>query len=537
MYHKVVRLLSVCISMGFGFLHAAWSPPDDLSATGQNASDVQIAVDANGNATAVWLRSDGTNFIVQASTKPFGGIWQAVPNDLSASIPDVLLPQIAVDANGNATAVWTRGTGTGIIVQASTKLFGGNWQAVPDDLSADGQNAALPQIAVDASGNVTVVWLETVGSYDIIQASTKLFGGNWQVTPDDLSAADKNARRPQIAVDDNGNATAVWLIPSGAIYTIQASTKLFNGTWQAIPDDLSVAGQDAGDAQIAVDANGNVTAVWAGSNGTNYIVQASAKPFGGTWQAIPNDLSASGQNASGPQIAVDANGNATVVWERSNGTNTIIQSSTKPFNGAWQATPDDLSAIGQDAQRSQIAVDANGNATAVWERFNGTNYIIQASTKPFGGTWQAVPDDLSAIGQDAVRSQIAVDANGNATAVWERDNGTNSIIQASTQSQPFPGPTGFRGKVKRSKHKLFIKTRWNKSTINNVVRYEIFARHKKIKKISAHEKPQATIHLHPHSVPHHISKKYRHYIHNKYKIRSVGASGTLSPFTQLKVQH
>jgi hypothetical protein len=50
----------------------------------------------------------------------------------------------------------------------------------------------------------------------------------------------------------------------------------------------------------------------------------AALNFGG-WQA-PVDVSAAGQNAYGPRVAVDGQGNAVAVWYRSNGTNLIVQS-------------------------------------------------------------------------------------------------------------------------------------------------------------------------------------------------------------------
>ena len=97
-----------------------------------------------------------------------------------------------------------------------------------------------------------------------------------------------------------------------------------------------------------------------------------------TWLA-PVDLSAAGQNAFAPQVASDAQGNAVAVWERSDGTNTIIQAAARPAaSGAWQS-PVDLSAAGQNSFAPQVAFDPQGNAVAVWERFNGSNYIVQAA--------------------------------------------------------------------------------------------------------------------------------------------------------------
>jgi hypothetical protein len=194
------------------------------------------------------------------------------------------------------------------------------------------------------------------------------------------------------------------------------------------PTDLSAPGQEANDPQIAVDGAGNAVAIWERSNGTNLIIQSATRPAGGSFSA-PVDLSAPQQDASDPQIAVDGAGNAVAIWERSNGTNLIIQAATRPAGGSFSA-PVDLSAPGQDAFEPQIALDGAGNAVAIWERSNGTNFITQAATRSPGGSFSA-PLDLSAVGGDAFDPRIAVDGAGNAVAIWERDNGTDFIIQAA----------------------------------------------------------------------------------------------------------
>jgi hypothetical protein len=50
----------------------AWLAPQDLSAAGQDAYDPQVAVDGQGNAIAVWSRSNATNLIVQAAAHAAG---------------------------------------------------------------------------------------------------------------------------------------------------------------------------------------------------------------------------------------------------------------------------------------------------------------------------------------------------------------------------------------------------------------------------------------------------------------------------------
>jgi hypothetical protein len=363
------------VGLGFALCPAgsAVAAPVDLSATGQNANNAQVAVDGSGNATAVWQRFNGSNFIVQSAVRPAGGSWSA-PVDLSATGQDAEAQQLALDASGNATAVWSRYNGTNQFVQSAVRPAGGSWSA-PVDLSATGQDAFNPQVAVDGSGNATAIWYGTNGTNYIVQSAVHPAGGSWSA-----------------------------------------------------PVDLSATGQDASEAQVAVDGSGNATAVWFRSNGTNDIVQSAVRPAGGSWSA-PVDLSATGRNAGAPQVAVDTSGNATAVWQRHNGTHLIVQSAVRPAGDPWSA-PVDLSATGQFAQQARVVVDGSGNATAVWFRSNGTNQIVQSAVRPAGGSWSA-PVDLSATGRDAVSPQVAVDGPGNATAVWDRSNGTNNIVQSA----------------------------------------------------------------------------------------------------------
>ncbi|MCI0381961.1 MAG: hypothetical protein L0207_02775 [Chlamydiae bacterium] len=297
-------------------LHAqvTWFPPINLSATGQTALEPQVTIDVAGNAIAIWRRSNGVNLIIQAATKLFGGDW-STPVDLSAPGQNALEPQIAVNPAGNAIAIWTRNS----IIQAATKSFGDGW-STPIDVFDPGQPAQRPQIAVDAAGNGIAVCERSNGTNSIIQTATKPFGGNWS-TPVDLSAPGQSAVRPQVVVDPIGNAVAIWRRNNGVNDIIQAATKLFGENWST-PVDLSAAGQDADFAQVAVDPAGNAVAVWL----RNLITQAATKPFKNNW-STPVDLSDVGLTIFTPQITLDPAGNGVAIWTRSNGANFIIQPS------------------------------------------------------------------------------------------------------------------------------------------------------------------------------------------------------------------
>jgi hypothetical protein len=410
-----------------------WLARVDVSLDGQSASRPQVGLDSQGDAVAVWYRSNGTNNIVQSAVRPASsGTWQA-PVDLSEPGQNALFPQIAVDPQGTAIAVWQRFDGANFIVQAAVRPAStGVWQA-PVDLSVAGQSASSPQVAVDPQGNAVAAWSRFNGTNSIIQAAARPAAtGVWQA-PSDVSVAGKDAVSPQVAIDSRGNAVAAWTRFNGTNNIIQSAVRpASSGVWQS-PVDLSAAGQDATAAATAVDVRGNAVAVWYRSNGTNTIIQAATLPASsGVWES-PVDLSATGQNAFSPQVALDQQGNAVAVWSRSNGANGIIQAAVRTLGGAWQ-TPVDLSVGGQSAAEPQVAFDPEGDAVAIWTRSTEKGvslYAIQSAVRPASsGAWQA-PVDLSVAGQNAFSPHVSLDAQGNAAAVWERSNGSNYIVQAA----------------------------------------------------------------------------------------------------------
>ena len=253
--------------------------------------------------------------------------------------------------------------------------------------------------------------------------------GPW-LAPVDLSAADQTAGAPQLAFAPDGTTTATWTAPSGGVHEIvQVSTRPPGGVFGS-PVDLSATGQNASTPQLAVAADGTTIAIWSRYELAGGIVQTSTRPPGGAFGPAVN-LSVAGLEAVTPQIAVAADGTATAVWRRDDGSNHVIQASTRPVGGVFGA-PVNLSATGQDATAPQIAVAADGTTTAVWQRNNGSNEIVQASIRPPGGAF-GPPVDLSVTTQDALAPQLAVAADGTTTAIWSRNNGANYVIQASTR--------------------------------------------------------------------------------------------------------
>ncbi|MCO5315238.1 MAG: hypothetical protein M9938_03625 [Solirubrobacterales bacterium] len=409
-------------------------PATDLSGGGQSADNPEVAIAPDGTATVVWTRSNGINLIAQASTRPPGGSF-GPPQDLSAAGRSAYDPDVAIAPDGTATVVWARFDGTNNVIQAATRPPNGSFGS-PVDLSAAGQSAAYPQVAAGPDGTTTVAWNRFNGTGFVTQVSTRPPGGSFGL-PVNLSTASvsDSAFDPELAFSPDGTTTVIWSRGNGLTRdVIQASTRPPGGDF-APPVDLSASNLHARLPQIGVAPDGTTTVVWYQFDGSNYVVQASTRrPDQGF--ALPVDLSAPGQSAYSPQIGIAPDGTATVVWYRSNGTSYIVQASTRPAGGSFPV-PVDLSAPGQSAFSPQIGIAPDGTATVVWYRSNGTSYIVQASTRIPGGTFSP-PVGLSAPGQSAYNLRVVSGRDGSATAVWSRSNGTHVIIQSASTAQPSP---------------------------------------------------------------------------------------------------
>jgi hypothetical protein len=228
---------------------------------------------------------------------------------------------------------------------------------------------------------------------------------------------------------------ALLIVPTAA----QASPTFLSGI------DISAAGQDAFEPEVAVAPDGTVISVWTRSDGTNFRIQASNRTPSGNWSS-PATISDAGFSASGPSVAVDPSGNAVAVWTQSDGSNLRIFAAYRPSGGSF-LTPVGVSTAGQDASAPDVSMDNSGNALVAWQRTDGTKLRVQAAIRApgSGGAFGAI-STLSASGQDAFEPQVAagpsVDANG--VVVWTRSDGTNLRVQSARRRDVvgFPRPKG-----------------------------------------------------------------------------------------------
>jgi hypothetical protein len=199
-------------------------------------------------------------------------------------------------------------------------------------------------------------------------------GGSFQ-TPLTLTTDEAEAVDPEIGLDASGDAVAVWTQADGEDRRVAEALRPEGGSFGAA-EEVSSAGGDAYEPMLAVSAGGGVIFTWVRESLEGFLLaQASTSAVGGGFSA-PIDLSESGFNALGPVPAIDSGGAATVVWKRLDGSNYIAQGTNLTAAGA-PAPPANLSSPGSDAVAPTVARDGAGDATAVWWRSDGTDTIVQ----------------------------------------------------------------------------------------------------------------------------------------------------------------
>jgi hypothetical protein len=430
---------ALCVLLVAGLLGptlagAEWTTPVDLSAAGQDASNPHVAVDADGDAVFVWRRFDGANYRVQTRALSAAGALSAVQT-LSGSGKDASDPQVAVNAAGKAVFTWSRADASGVHVQARARSAAGILSPV-QNLSADGQAAFHPQVAVDDTGDAVFTWVRADVSPRQIQARARSASGTLS-SIQTLSKAGQDAFEPQVAIDADGDAVFAWRRFDGANYRIQTRARSAAGTLSA-EQTLSKAGRDAANHHVAVDADGDAVYTWTRLD-ENYAerVQTRARSAAGSLSAVQTLNDQGQQGLIDPQVAVDDTGDAVFTWTQGAAPLGASRVHARARSAAGTLSAAQFISDGvQGAYYSQVAVDADGDAVFTWQQwindgFPPANYMrVEVRTRSAAGTLRPFTT-LSDEGQEAVSPQVATDDTGDAVVTWQRSDGTHTRIQAS----------------------------------------------------------------------------------------------------------
>ena len=286
-----------------------------------------------------------------------------------------------------------------------------------------------PAIAVNATGRGAAAWS---GGQDIFGASKEpgsAWGENQPIVDDACSAP---SDRPDLAVDGAGNGYAVWQDEHSGRSEIYFAYRPVAGDWEApVPLGGSSGSDDRRSPAIAVDALGNATVLWSEWRNHGYGLFAAVRPPGGSWGAPVLVASQAGHWLRNPDIAAGPAGALVAVWEQvtpDHPEDIVLAFATGQAGGTWSAAAEVPGAAGSTPS---VAADATGSVYLAWK---GLSPDIYFSYRPAGGSWSSrEPVDTGPVAASVGNPVIAADPAGNVVVVWQdsrRDSGDWDIFAA-----------------------------------------------------------------------------------------------------------
>lgn len=414
---------------------AAWLSPVDASGIETRVEDPQIAVDAAGNTTLVWTSGEVPNRSIRSAFRPAGGSWEA-PFTRITSTFDCHDPRLAVNPAGAAVLVAECEKPSAAVRAAyrPSTSWNGNLE-IPGSV---GGNA--PRVGIAANGDADAVW---AGPSSIVAAAHRPAAGAWS-TGAQISPASKIALEPNLAVSSAGYAHAIWRekrdeSPGDPVIEVKTSRRSpgTSGTWVG-PTRLSnspgpTAPVATGEPQIAIGVNGQRMMAWS-QQGTNLIM--AERTSGGDLSGINEPaifITESGTDVEVPRIAVNGTGLGVATWRSKLGGLFPIKAATTAFiNGAWSTPFTTLSGPTSVGTDPAIAVDPVGRSTAVWLAGGS----VSAATRPAGGAFPTqAPTVISSTAQPGFQGPtVTMTGGGDAVAAWSA--GANRVAVAVDDVTP-----------------------------------------------------------------------------------------------------
>ena len=308
-----------------------WEAPVAISAgvdeAGANSSGPRVVIDGNGNALALWYQADLASVGVHVWSNRFTpeSGW-AGPENIDRVAPGfrrVSRVDLGFDSEGNALAVWIRRddpTDTPDVMWSNRYSVTTGWGSPELVEIEDGDSVGALSVAVDPDGNAHLVW-EQEDDVEVAHvwtntATTTTPG--WG-TPTRLEDDENNpAVDPDVVVAADGVAHAVWSQGDGTLQNIWASEFTPGNGWSApilieTPLDDPDDDGDATDPRLAIDADGNVFAVWQQFDGFRLNIWSNRFEPGEGWFTA-EVIEAGLRGASGPVVAIDGDRHAHAAW-------------------------------------------------------------------------------------------------------------------------------------------------------------------------------------------------------------------------------
>ena len=425
-----------------------WQGAESLEELSGKAQDIHVATDAVGNGIAVWTQPkfEGQPTDVWYRRYSVTTGWED-PHQVEVLAAAADSARVAMSPDGHAMVVWRQNSS---VVESdiwARRIAADGTVSDAETIDHLDRTSTEPQVAMDAEGRAIVVWRQftttpvvRVGIY-----ANHHSGVQWGAQAVQLEEGQgSDTSQPQIAMNSAGDAVVAWQQAANA--TPGTRTDIWANRFAQESNEWGTAGpaesDDAGPAEfprVALSASGEAVVVWNQTvdTGTTKItsVWANLQPAQGDWgEAAPIETSDAG-SAGAPRVAIDAAGNAVAMWIQALGTEptartevwTARRDATKPWGEGGALNP--VGAIGS-ALAVDVAMAPDGRAVVTWTESDVPPFTpdevhrVHARQYQLGAGWAAA-DRLEEF--DAGGSDapsVAMSPNGAGLTAWLRYDAT-----------------------------------------------------------------------------------------------------------------
>jgi hypothetical protein len=386
----------------------------------------QVAIDAAGDVVAVWRRYTRSGYAIVSAVRPAAsGVWGKA-SLLPGSAGGATSPSLAMDGTGNATVIWYGRSGLQSAVWTAASA---SWSA-PVTIAESAEAKPRPALALAPDGRALVAFSDGSG----IEAALRDAQGVW--TLEAVGGSSIACVAPTVlsaAAADGGQALLAWKGSDGFSYR---SLRLGQGRWGTVAR-RTLRGRELVEQHdspaVAIAPSGESAAVWIDATDPGRIFEslrapgqhfAAKRPFK---MIKPDD-----GFPSTPRLAMNAAGDAVAAWFSASAT---WASEHRAGTTSWgPRLRVDAGGI-EGGQLQSVAIGANGTATALVLATGSA--VLRLDLLPSGATGWSNGDEISlAPPPDVLRIGVALTGDGRAAATWRRGKTIYAVVHADPSRIP-----------------------------------------------------------------------------------------------------
>lgn len=349
-------------------------------------------------------------------------------------------PAVASSATGATVAVWTTFNGGVASYDIAARRFNENGSPVGLDVTVNTQTSNVqsdPDVAMDAAGDYVVVWQNYDGS--AIDVRAQRFGPSGvkkggEIVVNTSPTGVSFYAIPRVAMSPDGDFVVAWAQYDGVSYDVKAQRFAADGTRAGINFTLSEQTANYQSSPVVgMDAEGRFVAAWADCP-TISECHVRAQRFAVDGSRHGPELTADTSttiDASGPAIAVEADGDFVVAWMSVD--NYELDIHFRRFNSAGVAVTSELPAntVTTGNQNSpSIAIEADGDFAIAWQGYDAGLTDAHLQRFSASGAMRGAELTVNTSRNSHVQAgpHVASDADGDLLVAWLGEANGNDVL-------------------------------------------------------------------------------------------------------------